>query len=268
MTENKPTVSFVIPILGDEITGIEETLISLNKLEFSHRWDVLVAYETLNVPKKLYSYIENKLTFKTKIIQIPVGTGLPASLNIAIKESDSIFIARIDAGDKLFSPDRVTQQVKFLEKNPDYWCVGSSIRIFDEAGNVIRIRNYPETNSEIIKASYYINPIAHPSVIFRRKEFFELGGYDTNEFNEDFALWVKSIASGYKLYNLQLALTDYLITTANKSRSRLFYPMLKLRFRYLKSIIRLFFISVPITLLQLIMFKFPSIYNFINKKYR
>lgn len=121
---------------------------------------------------------------------------LAAALNLAIHEAQTDIIARIDPDDQSL-PDRFHKQIDILEKNPEISVCGTSVIMND------RVRHYPETDTDIKKKMNMVNPIAHPSVMFRKANILKVGGYDIVLKAQDYLLWLKLRAVGEKFYNIQ-----------------------------------------------------------------
>lgn len=123
------------------------------------------------------------------------------------------FIARLDSDDVVF-PERFSQQLDFLEKNPEYILCGSNFQFIDQDGKVGKIRQLPETNAEIQNSFLIKNPIAQSAVMIRASMLGALR-YDENfEVAEDLEFWMR-LGTLYKMYNLQKILVQYRIHGKN-----------------------------------------------------
>ena len=262
------TLSVLIPFFGDDLTDLICTLCSLEAIETDFSWEVVIAYETQSVPPRLTEIVNRISDFAVRIIVVSPGIGLAESLNIGVKESDSEFIARLDAGDTVYNAKRFELQVKFLSENPGVWCVGTAVRLTSVSGQFLRERHYPLSHDEIIFEAYKTNPLAHPTVLFRREVFRKLGGYDPSQYNEDLDLWLKSAAAGYELRNLPEATTNYVLTSTASGRSRSFWNALSIRLRHQKSLFLVIVISFPMAVVMSTLFKFPSLFYWLNAKAR
>lgn len=125
--------------------------------------------------------------------------GLPGALNRGIRESTAPYIARQDADDRSH-PERLADQVAFLEDTPEVALVGSSARLIRSDGSIKdirRVRSAPTFDDLIEK-----NRFVHGAVAFRRDVVEEVNGYsEAFEFSEDYDLWLR-IAHDYPVRNL------------------------------------------------------------------
>ena len=149
---------------------------------------------------------------RIKVIQNPQNLGISASLNNGIYSAKGEYIARMD-GDDISLPDRFQKQIKFLDSHPEVIIVGSYMNIIGSLFNQ-KLR-YPLSHDDIVNSMLTSNPMGHPSVMFRRLEVTQLGGYrsmkEWNNGSEDYDLWLRMVGANYKLANLPECLMDYRI---------------------------------------------------------
>lgn len=140
---------------------------------------------------------------------VPLGVG--GSLRELVKACDTEFCARMDADD-LPLPGRLEKQLTFLKENPEVAVVGGQMETMDEEGNRKQpLSDYPLIHEDImISFLKGQNPMAHPSVMFRRVAVLEVGSYRELPNIEDYDLWMR-IATRYRLANLADFVTRYRI---------------------------------------------------------
>lgn len=120
--------------------------------------------------------------------------GIVPALNEGLRRSNGNFIARQDADD-IWKKDKLGSQIRFLQENPEIDILGTQLQVVDKNGEFIRDTEYP-TKHDGICASLIngINPIGHPSVIFRRKVLDKCAGYlDLFPLAEDLDLWTRAM---------------------------------------------------------------------------
>ncbi len=128
--------------------------------------------------------------------------GLTKSLNIGIRYVTSDLIARMDSDD-ISDPKRFEKQVHFLETHPEIDIVGGALQEFNEDNPCLNIRHYPQTNEEAQRYIAKASPLAHPTVMMRKKIFDNGLQYDERyRTSQDIALWFEALANGYKICNL------------------------------------------------------------------
>jgi glycosyltransferase involved in cell wall biosynthesis len=128
--------------------------------------------------------------------------GISAALNAGLLAARGYYIARFDADD-ICLPQRLARQVGFLDANPSYVLTGSEAEYILENGeHLFNFRCSAYSHAEIRKRLYHSCPFIHSSVMYRKKEVLEAGGYSVHAHNfEDYLLWVTLIHAG-KFHNL------------------------------------------------------------------
>lgn len=128
--------------------------------------------------------------------------GLNYTLNHCLSYAGGEFIARMD-GDDLCDPERFEKELKALEQNPDMAVVSTEMTYFDETGTWGRNHAIPLPQPEHF---VYGTPFCHAPCMARRAAVCSVGGYtDDSRYLrvEDYDLWVKLYAAGYRGMNLQ-----------------------------------------------------------------
>ena len=189
------------------------------------------------------------------------------TLNRCLNHARGMYIARHDGDDESL-PERFQKQVEFLDQHPEYAIVSCARYHFDINGiwGLTKGIEYPEKH-HFSKGT----PLGHASAIVRREAFEAVDGYtDEKRFLrvEDYWLWAKMYALGYKGCNLQEPL--YLVLDDRNSISRRNFKARWNEF-YVKNLIigmlKLPFYSRTLTLKPLILWCLPiGLYKRLHKK--
>ncbi|MCW9088307.1 MAG: glycosyltransferase [Gammaproteobacteria bacterium] len=137
----------------------------------------------------------------------PGRQGVVGAMNSALAHCRSPTVARMDADD-LMEPERLEKQLGFLKENPEIDLVGSRVSLFPEElilegfYEYIRWQNSCITPEQIAHNIYVELPIAHPSVMFRRKVVMDAGGYRDGDFPEDYELLLRLHQRGHQMAKL------------------------------------------------------------------
>jgi glycosyltransferase involved in cell wall biosynthesis len=139
-------------------------------------------------------------------------TSQAAKYNWGLSRARGDYLARFDADD-IAAPQRLERQIAFLEAHPDVDIVGSDVTLIDGRGNVIGVRRYPRAHDEIARAVKKFNPIANPSLMFRRRVFDESGGWTEQPIKpaRDYDWISRMIRAGHRLANIDEQLVRYRI---------------------------------------------------------
>ena len=128
--------------------------------------------------------------------------GLTKSLNKGLKYVKSKYIARMDSDD-ISDPLRFERQVLFLESHPKIDVIGGALQEFNDENPKLNVRHYPLTPEACRKYIVKASPLAHPTVMMRKRIFDN--GITYNEryrTSQDIALWFEILSKGYKIANI------------------------------------------------------------------
>jgi glycosyltransferase involved in cell wall biosynthesis len=147
---------------------------------------------------------------RVKHIRIDENKGLSSALNTSILEADTPLYARMDADD-LCHRRRLEQQIQHLKKFPNVDILGTAALEFenDPRGNRRSLKVMPQQKEEIKKMMHYRTPFIHPTIIFRRRVFSQIGLYRGPESCEDVDLWMRAVKRDVDMANLPQPLLYY-----------------------------------------------------------
>lgn len=153
---------------------------------------------------------------RIRLIERP-NAGLVLALNDGIECARASLIARMDADD-VAMPERLALQHARMLASPRLVVLGSFMRLMDASGKIIRLADYPITESDTARFLEQGCPLAHPTVMMRREAILEVGGYRRAFAHcEDYDLWLRISERGYGIANLPQPLLNYRIHGANVS---------------------------------------------------
>lgn len=132
--------------------------------------------------------------------------GLNVTLNRCLAAATGEYIARMD-GDDLCEPDRLEKEAAFLNSHPEYAIVSCHMTLFDGDGTwgLVQTKETPQVRDFPTTVPMFV----HGACMIRREAFLDVAGYTEDERLlrvEDYHLWYKFYARGYRGYNLQEAL--------------------------------------------------------------
>ncbi len=205
----KPLVSFLLPVYNAEAyltetlhSIIEQTydnfeVIAINDGSSDRSLEILHRYSAFDPRIKVYSR-RNK--------------GLVATLNEAIGKSSGALLARIDSDD-LCVPRRIEWQVDAMLRNPKAALCYGYYEVFSEDGEFLAKEFRHSQQDDIKRYMYFGNPIAHASVMLRKK-FIPPNPYNPNVGpTEDFELWTR-LAAKFDFVCVQKMIIRYRINTS------------------------------------------------------
>ena len=129
------------------------------------------------------------------------GTGLVLARGLLACRSE--IVIRVDADD-VSVPDRSRWQVEQMLDDPRLAVLGGQLEEVDsfaEDSISQKLRSVPLTTKAIKSASWWRNPINHPTVAMRRDMVISAGNYRSRLYFEDWDLWLRMLKAGYILRN-------------------------------------------------------------------
>ena len=141
-----------------------------------------------------------------RILQNERNMGLNHTLNRCLAAATGEYVARMD-GDDLCEADRFEKEAAFLNEHPEYAIVSCHMTMFDESGTwgIVKTKETPQVRDFPTTVPMFV----HAACMIRREAFLDVDGYTEDERLlrvEDYHLWYKFYAKGYRGYNLPEAL--------------------------------------------------------------
>lgn len=132
------------------------------------------------------------------------GRGIVHALNLAARHARADVLARMD-GDDVSLAGRFGAQLESLEGHPEIGALGCRVEAFPERAVGEGLRLYVRWQNAIVSSAahdrelFVESPLCHPSVVIRREAFEAVGGYREGPFPEDYDLWLRLRAAGWRL---------------------------------------------------------------------
>lgn len=141
------------------------------------------------------------------LLQNQKNMQLAATLNKCLNYAQGEYIARMD-DDDISHPERLRKQVDFLDSHPEYVLVSSYMALFDENGKwgVVKVAEKPQPINFLMNS-----PFIHAACMIRKNVLLKVNGYNERKQTlrvEDYDLWFRIYAEGYRGYNLQEVLYE------------------------------------------------------------
>lgn len=206
--QNEPLVSVIMATFNEPKQFIEESINSILNQTYK-KLELLIADDSTN--EDTIKVIDNAAANDPRVVIIrkPERMGFVNALNEALHQAKGDFIARMD-GDDISLPNRFELQLKFANDNPDIDVFGGGLYIIDEKGEVKSQRIYPSTKRKLNRYFMYRNPLAHPTIMFRRSIIDEGNYYDPSfKKAEDLEFYLRLTNKNIKLGNLDEFLLKY-----------------------------------------------------------
>lgn len=167
--------------------------------------DQIVLVEDGPLTEELYAVVYKWKQFIGEAFTIVAkdnNQGLALALNDGIEECKGDLIARMDSDD-ISLPERLLLQENYMKAHEEVDILGGSLQEFEDGKAPQVTRHYPLSMVAIRSSIHKASPLAHPTVMFRRR-FFETGFRYNNKYHicEDVSLWFEAVSAGRVINNI------------------------------------------------------------------
>lgn len=240
----KPLVSIVI-ITYNSACFIEETLESAKKQTYDNI-ELIISDDcstdsTLEICKKWID--ENNNYFEScKLVISPVNRGIPANCNRGIEASKGDWI-KLLAGDDLFHPDCISDNVDYINRNNDVKFLFSNIDYLIENKSLQYAKDIPLIDLEFFNSKPIVQHkllvyggvfVPTTTAFLNKNALNKLGLFDEEIILcEDYPMWIKATYNGIKLHYMDKKTIKYRLHSDSVMAAR--------SLRYEKSMQKVFF---------------------------
>ena len=205
---------------------IEKTIFSVLNQSFKSYEFIIVNDGSKDNTKKILEKYKN--INKIKIYNFKKNMGLAARLNFAINKAQYSYIVRIDDED-IMSENRIKFQINEFNNNKNLDVVGGSAIYFNKK---YKKYVYPiQSDIKIKEKIFYLNPIIHSSVMFKKRSIKKIGGYNKKFLRcQDYELWLRG-RKFLKFKNLKQVLVKRNVSNFKYEFENIFY-LLKARLEH------------------------------------
>lgn len=160
------------------------------------------------IPEKIQQVIRkyqeqlDTTTIVFKVVYLEKNMGHGEARRICFENCSHELIALMDADD-LSVPERFEKQLTYFENDPELSIVGGNIQEFvGVPENCVGKRIVPEKDADIKTYMKKRCPMNQVTVMFRKKDVAEVGGYVDWYCDEDYYLWVRMALGEKKFANV------------------------------------------------------------------
>jgi glycosyltransferase involved in cell wall biosynthesis len=137
---------------------------------------------------------------RVKKLEQNVGTG--KAKNIGLQECSYDMVCIVDTDD-ISVTDRFEKQIPILINDPELVILGGQIIEFlHDPFSPSGMRNVPLSDLELRQYAKKQSPFNNMTIAYRKSHILEAGGYQHHLWMEDYNLFLRVIAKGYKVQNL------------------------------------------------------------------
>lgn len=145
---------------------------------------------------------------RIRLVTSEVNGGTARASNLALQHAGGELLARLDSDDFAY-PERLAQQVAFLDQHPEVAVLGGGAHLVNDDYQIYGTVLYPETHEAILRLMYRRCPLLHPTVVFRRTFFEQVGPYQPNlRDGQDWEILLRGQRC-FRYHNLPVPLIQY-----------------------------------------------------------
>tara|TARA_X000000950_G_scaffold289028_1_gene409176 strand:+ start:12735 stop:13544 length:810 start_codon:yes stop_codon:yes gene_type:complete len=260
-------ISIIVGTYNEKKKNIEQLISSIINQKFKN-YELIVIDDSDNAIIREFWQLELKKVPVSTYIKTGKKQPLAKACNFGVKHAKGEFIARIDSDDYM-DYNRLSKQYDYLTKNRATRLIGTGVIKIDTDSTVLEKRTYPSGNN-IPNYLFFMNPFAHSTFMFYKKDFVKLNLYDEETRHaEDYDLIMKYFYNSYRIENLDEPLVYLRMPPASRRPRNHYIYILKVRLRYFKIDRYLFHRIIGILLGSLVViapnFIRDIIYKFYNR---
>lgn len=164
--------------------------------------EIIMVFDGIVTPELEEVVIQYTSILPIKVIRLPKNVGLGKALNEGLKHCSYNWVFRMDTDD-ICLPERFEKQVEFIKQHSDVVLFSGHIAEFSDDKTIITgYRKVPIGDKNIRKYALLRSPFNHVNVAFRKDIIETVGGYQHHLFLEDYNLWLRIIAQGHEVGNI------------------------------------------------------------------
>ena len=223
-TSSSPSIAVIMSLYKNDVLQYVKLAVESILNQTYSNFDFYIQYDG-PIRSEVDEYLSSLTDERLKIYKRDENKGLAHSLNdllAIVMPMGYEYIARMDADD-ISLPNRFEKQIEYLNIHKDIDCLGGAINEIDENGNDRgKITKYPCSPEECRVFFAKRNPVAHPTVMYRKSFFVKVGWQYPIDYvrNEDTRLWHEGYKFGCVIANLPDVLLNFRMTDAMFAQRR------------------------------------------------
>ncbi len=215
-------VSILMPVFDTQPSYLTECWESMRAQTF-REWELLLVDDGSRAPETIAEIDRIATDPRVVLIRLEENQGIASALNLGLRQCRANLVARMDSDDKML-PTRLERQFAYMQAHSDVTVLGTQIQAIDWETDqpVFKPTNHPEQITEdylnhqrVTSEIFFLN---HPSVMLRRSEVIDLGGYPNYRVAQDLGLWLKVLFARLKIHNLPTVEVHYRLHPQQISR--------------------------------------------------
>jgi len=198
-------ISILMPVFDTPAAYLKECWESVKAQTF-REWELVLVDDGSRAAKTIAEIDRIASDPRVVLIRLDENQGIAPALNVGLSRCRGKLVARMDSDDKMM-PTRLERQFAYLQAHSDVTILGTQMQgIKWETDELHAPTEHPKrVTDEFIQHQRNTSKIwflNHPTVMLRRREVMNLGGYPNYRVAQDLGLWLKVVKAGLRIHNL------------------------------------------------------------------
>jgi glycosyltransferase involved in cell wall biosynthesis len=216
-------ISILMPVFDTKAAYLAECWESIRAQTF-REWELVLVDDGSRATETIAEIDRIAGDPRVVLIRLDENQGIATALNLGLPRCRGKLVARMDADDRMM-PTRLQRQVAYLRAHSDVTILGTQLQGIEwETDQLLPPTEHPEqVTDECIEHQRNTSEIwflNHPTVMLRRREVMNLGGYPKYRVAQDLGLWLKAVRAGLKIHNLPTVELHYRLHPDQVSTAR------------------------------------------------
>ena len=202
-------VSILMPVFDTPAAWLSECWDSIREQTF-REWELILVDDGSRAVETIAEIDRIARDPRVVLIRLDENEGISHALNAGLSKCRADLVARMDSDDTML-PTRLQRQVAYMRAHPDVTVLGTQMQeLLDQPD--LSPRHPEQVTDEYIEhqrnssSIWFLN---HPTVMLRRGEVMNLGGYPIYRVAQDLGMWLKVYKAGLKIHNLPSVELNY-----------------------------------------------------------
>src|SRR6185312_13160214 len=198
-------ISILMPVFDTPPPYLAECWESIRTQTF-REWELVLVDDGSRAPETIAEIDRIAGDPRVVLIRLEENQGIASALNVGLNRCRGKLVARMDSDDKML-PTRLERQFAYMQAHSEVAVLGTQLQSIDwKTHQLNRPTEHPmQVTDEFIQHQRNTSEIwflNHPTVMLRRREVMNLGGYPKYRIAQDLGLWLKVARAGLKIHNL------------------------------------------------------------------